>query len=204
MNYFLDLGTHYFVNGDCENGLLTFEKQLFFGSKPPYNWHVLTFEPSQDAWASNIQHKNEIAKRFAGFEMHQAAISDADGKAVFKWLPYWKAASTCIGEPLTEIEDKQAVEYEVEAIDIRRVIEEIVAKDPQASIYVKCDIEGAEFSVLPRLLTIEGVGQWVKAIYVEWHERFWHHKPRYAEILRTKGLIERRCEDERIALYAWV
>jgi FkbM family methyltransferase len=203
MNYFLDLGTHYFVNGDCENGLLTFEKQSFFGAESPYDWHVLTFEPSQHAWLSNVQHRGEIAKRFASFKMYQAAIADADGKTVFKWLPYWKAASTCISESLNEIENKETIEYEVKTIDIKRVVEEIIVGDPDACIYIKCDIEGAEFTVLPRLLTIEGVGQWVKAIYVEWHERFWRGKPRYAEILTTKATIEEQCKNERIALHSW-
>jgi len=51
MKYFLDFGTHYLEAGrkfsPCESGLLTFEKQLFFGAKPPYDWHILTFEPSE-------------------------------------------------------------------------------------------------------------------------------------------------------------
>ena len=204
MNYFLDLGTHYFVGGDCENGLLAFEKQLFFGSEPPYDWHVLTFEPSQDAWESNIKHLDGIGERFASFKMYQAAIADSDGTTTFKWLPHWKAASTCVAEPLTEIEGCETVEYEVEKIDIRRVVEEVIRKDSNASIYVKCDIEGAEFSVLPRLLTIEGVGQWVKAIYVEWHERFWHNKSRYSEIVKTKATIEQECAAQCIGIYSWV
>jgi hypothetical protein len=42
VNYFLDLDTHYFVGGDCENGLLTFEKQGFLALSP----HTIgTFSP---------------------------------------------------------------------------------------------------------------------------------------------------------------
>lgn len=204
MNYFLDLGTHYFVNGDCPNGLLDFERRLFFGTNPPYNWHVLTFEPSEHAFAANEAHVDTIAARFQSLKAHHAAIADHDGTMPFKWLPNWKAASTCVMEPLYDIEGRESVEYEVTAIDIRRVVEEIVAQDKDATIVIKCDIEGSEFSVLPRLLTVPGVGRWVKTIYVEWHERFWQGKPRYNEILETKATIEEQCANERIAIYSWV
>jgi FkbM family methyltransferase len=203
VNYFLDLGTHYFVNGECDNGLLGFEKELFFGVEPPYEWHVVTFEPSEDAWKCNLEHQEDIAKRFASFEMKQAAIADRGGTVTFKWLPHWKAASTCVAEPLTEIEGHYAIEYEVEAIDIRQVIDNIIANDRNAFIVVKCDIEGAEFSVLPRLLTIAKVGVWVKAIYVEWHDRFWRNKPQHNEIIQCRAMIEQKCQDEKIKLCSW-
>lgn len=204
MNYFLDLGTHYFVGGDCESGLLTFEREGFFGDQPPYDWHILTYEPSQAAWESNVNSVKDIAKRFASFGMFRAAIADSDGTTIFKWLPFWKAASTCVTDDLTEIEEKRTIEYEVKTIDIKRTVEEIVQADPDAYIVIKCDIEGAEFTVLPRLLEVENVGQWVKTIYVEWHERFWHGKPRYGEIVGTKGIIKKGCADKGIVIHSWV
>lgn len=204
MNHFLDLGTHYFEGGDCKNGLLTFEEEGFFGKAPPYDWHVLTFEPSESAWDANVNTVEKVAKRFTSFGMFRAAIADNDGTTTFKWLPFWKAASTCVADSLTEIEGKQVVEYEVQTIDIKRTVEEIIDADPEAHIVVKCDIEGAEFTVLPRLLEVEDVGRWVKNIFVEWHERFWHGKPRYNEIMEIKGMIEKECSQKGIILHSWV
>lgn len=203
MNHFLDLGTHYFEGGDCENGLLTFEKEGFFGKEPPYDWHILTYEPSQAAWEANVNSVKHVAERFKSFGMFRAAIADNDGTAIFKWLPFWKAASTCVTDSLTEIEGKKVVEYEVKTIDIKRTVEELIQADPDAYIVIKCDIEGAEFTVLPRLLEVENVGQWVKDVFVEWHERFWHGKPRYNEIMEIKGIIEKGCADKGITLHAW-
>lgn len=208
MNYFLDLGTHYLENNNrfsgCESGLSLFEEQSFFGAKAPYDWHILTFEPSAHAFAHNQTVLPSIEKRFASIRMFNAAIADFDGQMTFKWLPYWSAASTCVMEPLNEISSQYCQEQEVEAIDIKRVVEQIVQEDEDANIHVKCDIEGAEFTVLPRLLEIDNVGQWVKAIYVEWHDRFWKDRPRENEIQATKATIIKDCASKQVALYDWI
>jgi FkbM family methyltransferase len=208
MKYFLDFGTHYLDNGGkysgCESGLLTFEKQLFFGKEPPYDWHVLTFEPSAHAVQANKPVIPSIEKRFLSFQAFHAAIGAEDALVMFKWLPGWSAASTCVMEPLAEIKRHHCEEFYVESMDVKRVVQEIIDVDNSAAIYVKCDIEGAEFTVLPRLLEVENVGQWVKAVYVEWHDRFWQGEPRHNEILQIKAAIMEDCAKSRVALHDWV
>ena len=207
MNYFLDLGTHYLENNNrfsgCESGLLLFERQMFFGNEPPYDWHVLTFEPSAHAVIHNKTILPSIEKRFASIQAFHAAIADFDGQTTFKWLPRWSAASTCVMESLNEIDSHRCQEQNVTAIDIRRVVEEIIQQDTDASIFVKCDIEGAEFTVLPRLLSINDIGRWVKALYVEWHDRFWIGKPRHQAMQAIKATIIKDCANKQVALYNW-
>jgi len=208
VKYFLDFGTHYLDNGGkysgCESGLLTFERELFFGDKPPYDWHVLTFEPSAHAVEANKAVVPSIAERFISLQAIHAAVGTEDAVVTFKWLPGYKAGSTCVMEPLTEIELHHCEKHQVQAVDVKRIVQEIIDADSDATIYVKCDIEGAEFEVLPRLLEISNVGQWVKAIYVEWHDRFWQGKPRHDEVKAIKATIVEDCARFEVALYDWV
>jgi len=43
----------------------------------------------------------------------------------------------------------------------------------------------------------------VKAIFVEWHDRFWYGKSNHKMILKTKMAIEAQCRKTGIELYDW-
>lgn len=203
MNYFLDFGTHYFYGTIHENGLLSFEKKGFFGSKAPYDWHVQTFEPSIHAIKANQAHLSSIASRFVSFEAHHAAVSDRAGLVDFKWCPNNEAGSNCIGENVAEVSEQGAVVYPVQCFDIQELIKNIVAKDEDARISIKCDIEGSEFAVLTKLIAMKNVGQWVKDVFVEWHDRFWLGKSNHGEIMEAKAKIIEQAALRQIALYDW-
>lgn len=198
MKYFLDFGTHYFsVWG---NGILSFEERGYFGSGSTYDWHVLTFEPSPHAFEANVRHLLPIGSRFASFKAYKAAISDYSGFIDFKWCPRNESGSNCIDQNVAEIPEDGAIIYKVPALSVESLIKEIAVKDSNASITIKCDIEGSEFTVLPALLKIADVQQWVKEIYVEWHERFWLGKSEYEKILSTKEGIKAQCKKQGIVL----
>jgi hypothetical protein len=78
---------------------------------------------------------------------------------------------------------------EVACVDAKRIVEEIIKDDQDARIIIKCDIEGSEFKVLPRILEIENVEKYVREMFIEWHERFWEKDPNYEKILETKKSI---------------
>lgn len=203
MNYFLDFGTHYFQGTIHENGILAFERRGFFGTEQPYRWHVLTFEPSPHAFEANKKFLPSIASRFFLLEAYQAAVGSSNGTIEFKWCPGNEAGSNCLGMPVREVSEIGAEVYEVKVVDVKELVEDIIQKDPQASIFVKCDTEGAEFFILPRLLEAKGAEQCVKEVFVEWHERFWADKPDYQEILDQKAMIKKQCQEAGIILHDW-
>jgi FkbM family methyltransferase len=87
----------------------------------------------------------------------------------------------------------------VDAESIKEFIDqlELEAKD---EIYVKCDIEGAEFDVLPDILKSVNI-KYVKKIFVEWHERYWHPHESFKEIERK--LIEDNFSKLGIEVIQW-
>jgi hypothetical protein len=73
-------------------------------------------------------------------------------------------------------------------LDIDDIINEICKNDFYAEIYIKCDIEGSEFVVLPKLLNSIYI-KCIKQIYIEWHERFWYGLPDYDTKIKERTNI---------------
>jgi FkbM family methyltransferase len=203
MKHFIDLGTYYFYGPIYKNGLLLFEEQGYFGNCLPHPWYVYTFEPSIHAFEANKQFLPGITERFASLKAVNAAISDCDGTIEFRWCPENEAGSNCTGEHITEVSENGSIVYPVQSLDIASLTAEIIEGDVEAEIHIKCDIEGSEFVVLSRLLSMEGVGSHVKAIFVEWHDRFWNGKSNHQMILQAKMAIKAQCRNMGIDLHDW-
>jgi FkbM family methyltransferase len=203
MKHFIDLGTYYFYGPIYKNGLLLFEEQGYFGNCLPHPWYVYTFEPSIHAFEANKQFLPGITERFASLKAVNAAISDCDGTIEFRWCPENEAGSNCTGEHITEVSENGSIVYPVQSLDIASLTAEIIEGDVEAEIHIKCDIEGSEFVVLSRLLSMEGVGSHVKAIFVEWHDRFWNGKSNHQMILQAKMEIKAQCRNMGIDLHDW-
>jgi len=187
VNYFLDFGTHYFESNGCPNGLLAHERNGLFGSEQPYDWIVKTFEGSKQIYEINKLHTPRIAKKFKGFEDYNAAVLDHDGKVSFRYSVTNQAGSNCLTHDFTEVSNYKV--NEVPCADAKRIVQEVIKNDPEARIIIKCDIEGSEFKVLPRILEIENVEKYIIEIFIEWHERFWEKDPSYTKILESKKSI---------------
>lgn len=80
------------------------------------------------------------------------------------------------------------VPQETACMDIEELVSSIVLNDTAAEIYIKCDIEGSEFVVLPKLIASNYIRN-VKTIYIEWHERFWYGTEEYIKKINEKNII---------------
>ena len=85
--------------------------------------------------------------------------------------------------------------YQVEAIDLSDFIKNNFSKED--FIILKLDIEGSEFDVLQKMITDETL-EYIKKIYVEWHEQFFHENK-----LNEKTFIMDKINENNINYNIW-
>ena len=189
MKTFLDFGTNYF------GGLNQFIRMLSIDQ----SWNVHCFEADPYIFAKSHGSQN-YDKLFHHFTHQNVAVFDKDCSVTFNCV---KSVRLC-NEPGfadgvylgdfggSSLIDRRAEvgsntvnevsSVTVRGIDVNRILDELVERDPSCSIYIKCDIEGAEYAVLSRLLSSEHLSR-INVIYVEWHSRFFAEK---AELMRVR------------------
>lgn len=182
---FLDLGTHRF------EGLEEFTRRLNIDK----TWKVYCYEPNPIIYESSSAKKQQILNNYQELHHMNQAVSDHNGSIQMNihegaWMSkegnHFLADYTC-GSNILSIDPKMDVlngakfnicHRTVECVDIREIIQQILSENAEfeTEIYIKCDIEGSEFTVLPRLLESPGMDV-IQEIHVEWHERFWAEIP---------------------------
>jgi FkbM family methyltransferase len=179
MKHFIDLGTHKF------EGLNEFTEKLGIDNE----WNVYCYEANPLIYDRSLL--DNLKDYYNHIEFHNLAVMDANGSITFhchdgawsdqskeKYVEEYTTGSNALDQtPTYDIGNGAVfniVDKEVDCVDINDILESICAKDPQAEIYIKCDIEGSEFVVLPRILESDYLDN-VKQMYIEWHERFWYN-----------------------------
>ena len=179
MSHLLDLGTRYF------EGLLEFKEKLGINQE----WKVYCYEVNPTVYQKSLQeHYSTVKTYFKSLNFYNVAVSNHNGfltlnehvgaslPGVSEFVDEYNSGSNILNinpqyDPGNGAQFK-IVKTECKCVDIIDVINNIIMNDSSAEIYIKCDIEGAEFEVLPRLLTSDKLHH-IKEMYVEWHERFW-------------------------------
>lgn len=193
---FLDLGTNNF------QGLEEFTNKLNLSSDNI----IYSFEPSPTIYSQSKNKYDSIKNNYKVLHHINKAVLDYTGTILFNdhhgvwagatYIKEYNAGSNCL-EINPKIDRNNGVIFDihqvvVDCIDINDVIKNIVNDNNlilEKSIIIKCDVEGSEFKVLPKLLTSDYL-KYIKEVYIEWHERFFiDNKIEYNNVCNIKKML---------------
>jgi hypothetical protein len=137
-------------------------------------------------WEPNPENHPEPGSLPCGAIFHQEAVWDQNEKVVLRQDEqsggFGGQGSTVMPDVATDPErkgwlpDLRGAEVEVDGIDFALWV--LNETDPSDEVYIKMDIEGAEFPVVRRMLELEdalpgaGIFGRIKTMWIEWHDRF--------------------------------
>lgn len=193
MKHFIDLGTHLF------EGLEEFIIKLNIDN----TFCVYCYEPNKFVYDKSTQISEKYKKQFAVFEHNNVAVMNYNGEIVFnshkgawsrdgKYNSEYDYGSNCLNiNPTKDVACGAVfdiIQYKCECVDINDILNKIYMSDNNAVIYIKCDIEGSEFEILPKIFA-SPYKNLIKELHIEWHERFWHDTPDYHKKVSEKKHI---------------
>ena len=182
MKHFLDMGAHKL------EGLKEFTEKLGIDKE----WKVYSYEPNILIQEDVKKVVEEISSNYKSMEFFNKAVMDEEGTITFNchkgaWKDsekteyiggYTTGSNALDTNPTIDIGNGvvfDTMQYDVECVAIDDILESICTEDPDAEIWIKCDIEGSEFIVLPRIIESE-YAKHIKQMFIEWHERMWYHE----------------------------
>ena len=199
-NIFLDLGTN------LGQGLKKFHEKFNLLNHP--EWLIYCFEPNNEINIETLfPNTNNII-----YENKAIWIED-------KWLEFRKQGHNKdnlngLGSKLECVEkitNPSNCHYKidlVQGIDFSKILKELKKKYPNTDIYVKMDIEGAEFEVINHLIQEKTIN-YIKELYCECHGRFKfnssdHDSPNIKiKINEIENKLKENVEKNGVKFYFW-
>jgi FkbM family methyltransferase len=190
----LDLGTHF------GQGLRDFIARF----RVDNSWIVHTFEANPTSYNLFKGHFHQLTPYVIH---HNKAICDYDGTITVNIETPPGEGETGMGSTVIAMDERSATggspaEFykttaEVPCIDLSTFIQNNFT--PDDVIVIKMDIEGAEYSVLEKMIK-DGTLKWVNFIAVEWHSRCFADVP---ATLEREHAIKKYCAENQIQLESW-
>jgi FkbM family methyltransferase len=210
MKYYIDLGTHKF------EGLFEFIEKI----KINKDFNVYCYEPNKIIYNKSRENNDVLEKfnnTFNSFYHFNKAVLNYTGKVNFNshkgafmnssktnYNIEYTTGSNCLDiNPKYDSGNGVIFDidtYECDCIDIEEILSLIVSKDNNSEIYIKCDIEGSEFIVLPKILQSKYLHN-IKCLYIEWHERFWSNTNEYISKINEKNNIITKFIENNISVF---
>jgi FkbM family methyltransferase len=210
MKYFLDFGAHKL------EGLQEFTEKLNINSE----WNVHSYEPNIFVLEETEENAEKLKNNYKSFTLHKKAVMNENGYLNFnshrgswkdgtksEYIPGYTTGGNVLDfNPQIDIGNNVVfdnIRNEVECIDVEDILENICKEDSGAEIYIKCDIEGSEFAVLPRIIDSK-YAKHIKKMYIEWHERMWYCDGQEGIQERQKERVEYTTALENIGIECYV
>lgn len=163
MKVFLDCGTN------LGQGLTEFDKKMNLINQD--DWKIYCFEPNPD-----IQ-LNTLFPKATNIEYIPKAVWKENTQLEFRMQGKSMNDLKGLGSKLEVVDKKYNPDnckfklQQVDAFDLSDFITDLIHTDSNVEIYVKMDIEGAEFEVLQHLIEQDTIKH-IKEIFCECHGRF--------------------------------
>lgn len=201
-NLFLDFGANTF------QGLRYFGQQLAMGS----DWSCIAYEANPFIYQRALGQVEAVKKELglASLELYPYAVAARDGETEMSCILGELDADGKIGlisdfggSSIIQREDERfnrqlaSTKETVHCVDVNKIMSQIALVSPGVQVHIKCDIEGAEYDVIPRLLESSHLGM-LKSAYIEWHPRYW---PETKQLMRAKAealMEELRCRGVQV------
>jgi FkbM family methyltransferase len=153
------------VEGECKNALM---QTIKFQQTVLSEYNAKPLDVAKVEQRLKRRPDSEQALPPGWFSFVPAAISSTDGVLQFSWSVdnVWNGGGTSVG---IDTHDMAVQKFDVVAMDFAKWLPTVAR--PVDYVYVKLDIEGAEFAVLERLMET-GAIHLIDELSIEFHERF--------------------------------
>jgi FkbM family methyltransferase len=163
---FIDKEEYVFLDIGLNIGI----SSLFFSAKKNIK-HIYGFEPVKHTF--NIAKRNVKRNNIKNISLKNIGLGGSTRSEKFIFNSNFKGNSGLRGEDsysINRLNENERTIVDVEIVDIKLELEEIINNNKSCKIGLKIDCEGAEYEILQRLHTASLLAK-VDVLLIEWHDK---------------------------------